>query len=249
LRLKLAYDGTPSITILRHPQEDLSMTLDTRQVPFSADSMVALHAGIAGSQTKRTFQFYNAEDLHKFTFAITGFETMYDGIARDFAISRRRAVTALSKNKRLETGLSRIMVVSHDNGKIVQLLAFFEDGNGWAESLGLVLKGVDVFERYDIKGKVGVRLVDAKFTIPRVERPARGDPWKEEEIAKNWVCLDVPETPGENDDIWIGFDDGDGKFFTFLNIEQETNKCRTRDISKGTAGTSNQYDRRNGWSV
>jgi hypothetical protein len=211
MKLKLAYDGTPTITLLRHPQDDFSMTLDTRQVPLSPDSMVALHAGVAGSQTKRRFEFYNLEDLHKFTFAITGYHTKYDGLARDFTISRRRAVTALSKHKKVETGLSRIMVVSHDNDKIVQLLAFFDDGNGWAESLGLVLKGVDVFERYDIKGKVGVRLVDAKFTIPKIEKPARGDPWREEEIAKNWICLDMPEVPGENDDIWIGFDDSDGE--------------------------------------
>jgi hypothetical protein len=208
-KIKLTSDGTPGITILRAPQDDLSMTFDRRVAPFTMEQVDVLHAAICEVQTKRTFAFYNLEDLHTFQFAITGFKVKYEGLARDFTIARRRPVTALSKHKRLETGLTRIQVVSHDNDKLVQLLAFFENGCTWAEALGFVLKGVDVFERYDVKGKVGVRLVDAKFTLPRMEKSKSGT--RPEDIDRGFVCLDMPEVPGENDDIWIGFDDNEGK--------------------------------------
>lgn len=196
--------------MFRPPQDDLTMTLDRRVIPFTPEQAEVLHDSIVESITRRTLAFYNLADLHAFQFAVTGFRVKYDGLARDFTISRRRPVTALSKHKKLDTNLTRVQVVSHDNDKMIQLLAFFEAGTPWASSLGFVLKGVDVFERYDAKGKVGVRLVDAKFTLPRMEKPKKGDPPQDE--GRLFVCLDMPEYPAENDDIWIGFDDNEGKF-------------------------------------
>lgn len=196
--------------MLRLAQDDLTMTLDRRVIPFTPEQAEVLHDSIVESITRRTLVFYNLVDLHAFQSAVTGFRVKYDGLARDFTISRRRPVTALSKHKKLDTGLSRIQVVSHDNDKIVQLLAFFDSSTPWASSLGFVLKGVDVFERYDTKGKVGVRLVDAKFTLPRMEKPKKGDPPADE--GRLFVSLDMPDYPAENDDIWISFDDHDGMF-------------------------------------
>ena len=46
--------------------------------------------------------------------------------------------------------------MSHDDDKIVQLLASFDDEFPYADSLGFVLKSVDVFERYN-DGKHGAR--------------------------------------------------------------------------------------------
>jgi hypothetical protein len=192
------------------------MTFDRRVAPFTTEQAEILLQAINEAQTKRTYNFYNLQDLHAFQLAITGFAVKYDGLARDFSITRRRPVGALSKHKRLDTNLTRLQVVSHDGDKMVQLLAFFEDGCAWAESLGFVLKGVDVFERYDGKGKVGVRLVDAKFTLPTIEKRRGGT--KPEDIDRAFISLDMPEYPAENDDIWIGFDDNEGKLqdTTFL---------------------------------
>jgi len=186
------------------------MTFDRRIAPFTPDQVDDLHRIIYLQPTKRTYTFPDLQDLHLFQFAVTAFEVKYDGFAKDFIISRRRPVTALSKHKRLEAGTTRVQVVSHDHDKVVQLLAFFDDSFPHAESLGFVLKGVDVFERYDgkhsgMKGKAGVRLVDAKFALPRYEKGKGGN--RMEELERAFICLDMPEYPGENDDIWIGFDD------------------------------------------
>jgi hypothetical protein len=107
-----------------------------------------------------------------------------------------------------------MQVVSHDKDKVVQLLAFFDDSFSYAEAIGFVLKGMDVFERYDGKhsggkGRFGVRLVDAKFALPRLEKAKGGQ--RPEDLERPYICLDMPEFPGENDDIWIGFDDEAGK--------------------------------------
>jgi hypothetical protein len=96
----------------------------------------------------------------------------------------------------------------------VQLLAFFDDQCPWADSLGFVVKGVDVVERYEAKGgRLGVRLVDAKFSLPKMEK-SRGAV-KVEDAERGYICLDMPEYPGENDDIWIGFDDNEGTSFHY----------------------------------
>ena len=46
-----------------------------------------------------------------------------------------------------------------------------------------------------------MRIVDAKFALPKSE----SDP------ARDFVGLDMPEYPGEHDDIVIGFDNDQGK--------------------------------------
>jgi hypothetical protein len=217
-KLRLPADGSPALSMLRPPQDDLSTTFDRRVAPFTPDQVEDLHRAVSFQPTKRTYAFSTLEDLHGFQAALTSFNVKYDGLARDFTISRRRPVTALSKHKRLEAGVTRVQVVSHDKDKVVQLLAFFDDSFSYAEAIGFVLKGMDVFERYDGKhhggkGKFGVRLVDAKFSLPRLEKTKGGQ--RPEDLERPFICLDMPEFPGENDDIWIGFDDEDGKWRPF----------------------------------
>jgi hypothetical protein len=218
------------------------MTFDRRAAPFTADQVEDLHRAIFLQPTKRTYSFSTLEELHAFQAAVTSFNVKYDGLARDFTISRRRPVTALSKHKRLEAGATRVQVVSHDNDKVVQLLAFFDDSFPYAEAIGFVLKGMDVFERYDGKhsggkGKVGVRLVDAKFALPKLEKAKGGQ--RPEDIERPFVCLDMPEFPGENDDIWIGFDDEDGKATVLLF--DWANECRTGPFSCCIAGAGYEH--------
>jgi hypothetical protein len=211
-KLRLTPDGTPSIILLRHAQDDLTMAFDRHTAPFTTDQVEDLYRTIVSQSTKRTYTFYNPQDLHVFQKAITGFSVRFDDLAATFTISRRRPVTALSKHKKLEAALTRIQVVSHERDRITQLLVFFDDDFPYADSMGFVLKGVDVFERYEgksAKGRFGVRIVDAKFSLPKTEK-AKGSAIAQEDVERGFVCLDMPEYAGENDDIWIGFDVEEG---------------------------------------
>jgi hypothetical protein len=220
LKLRIAHDGTPTCTVLRHQQDDFMMTFDRNKMPFTADQVEELSKMVAVQATKRTFQFFNAVDLHSFQYAITGYRVKYDGLTRDFTITRRRAV-ALSKNKRLEAGLTRVQIVSYDNDSVVQVLAFFDDQVfTHADAMGFVVKGVDSYELYDgkpagTKAKCGVRLSDAKFFLSKGKDR---DKDRIEDVGKGFLCLDLPEPPAENDDIYIGFDEVEGTYSLQLKV-------------------------------
>lgn len=89
----------------------------------------------------------------------------------------------------------------------MQLLAFFEDFSH-GKSMNFVLKGTDVFEYFSRSGKSGIKIVDAKFALPK----------SSEAEGAEFVCLDMPEYPGEHDDITIGFDSEKGKPGICLSI-------------------------------
>ena len=67
--------------------------------------------------------------------------------------------------------------------------------------MNFVLKETDFFEIFARSGQSFLRIVDAKFALPKSET----DP------ARDFVCLDMPEYPGEHDDITIGFDSQQGE--------------------------------------
>ena len=100
--------------------------------------------------------------------------------------------------KRLESKLTRLQIVKQD--KICQLVAFF-DGFSLGHCMNFNLKSTDVFESSHKSGKYFLRLVDAKFALPKTEEIADND----------FLCLDLPEYAGEHDDIMIGFDSEAGK--------------------------------------
>jgi hypothetical protein len=224
LKLKISHEGTPNLTILRDPQKDLTMAFDRKLAPFTPDMVEELHDVVNGQPTKRTFAFFNLQDMHAFQQAITGFWVKYDSLARDFTISRRRAVGTLStKSKRLEAGLTRVQLVSTPETTMVQLVAFFDDHFEPARAMGFIIRSTDVFEKYDGKqagtrAKVGVRLVDARFSLPRnVGSKGAG---KSDYISKGFLSLDVPEPATENDDIFIGFDEERGMFLMLLLMKR-----------------------------
>lgn len=68
--------------------------------------------------------------------------------------------------------------------------------------MNFVLKGTDVLEPFTHRssGRFGVRIVDAKFALP-------GDSW--------FVCLDMPDYPGEHDDVSFLFGSEVGMYLSF----------------------------------
>lgn len=89
--------------------------------------------------------------------------------------------------------MARVQIVRHD--KVVQLVAFLNDFSH-GRCLNFVLKGTDTLEGFNRSGKYGVRIVDAKFALPKTDDDASSD----------FVCLDMPDYPSEHDDITIAFD-------------------------------------------
>ena len=101
--------------------------------------------------------------------------------------------------KKWEANLARIQIVRHEN--VVQLLAFFAEFQH-GTCMNFVLKGTDHIESFGRSGKFGIRIVDAKFALPKKHGDAGSD----------FVCLDMPEYPIEHDDIAITFDSEAGEF-------------------------------------
>lgn len=112
-------------------------------------------------------------------------------MATSFTISRRRSMVPIYK--KWEAALARVQIVRQE--KVVQMLAFFGDFQH-GTCMNFVLKGTDIMESFGRSGKFGIRMVDAKFALPK----------KDENPASNFVCLDMPEYPIEHDDLTVTFD-------------------------------------------
>lgn len=126
-----------------------------------------------------------------------------------FAISRRRSVVPIYK--KWEANLARIQIVKQE--KIVQLVAFFSDFQH-GTCMNFILKGTDHIESFGRSGKFGIRIVDAKFALPK----------KDDDAASNFVCLDMPEYPIEHDDLTITFDSEVGTFFLGMFVMSDYTK-------------------------
>lgn len=112
-----------------------------------------------------------------------------------FSIARRRMVVPIYK--KWEATSARIQIVS--NEKSTQLLAFFSDFSH-GKCMNFVLKGTDTLETFSRSGKYGIRIVDAKFALPKTDN----------EPAADFVCLDMPDYAIEHDDVVITFDAEEG---------------------------------------
>lgn len=67
--------------------------------------------------------------------------------------------------------------------------------------MNFVLKSTDVFEKSDKADDHNVRLVDAKFALPKGP----------DEPSREYVSLDLPDYPSEHDDVIVGFSDEAGR--------------------------------------
>jgi len=196
LKFRLDVKSPNEIKLLRQPQQD--MTISVSESQFSRDlpqELAMLLRNLAKAESTRTYTFPSIKDLHLFQAALTGFAVLFDGIAASFNISRRRMVVPIYK--KWESAMTRLQVVQKE--KVVQLVAFFENFSH-GDCMNFMLKSTDIFETSSRSGKFSLRIVDAKFAMPKSR--AEG----EEGIDHEFVCLDMPEYPGEHDDITIVFD-------------------------------------------
>lgn len=220
LRIRLEVSNAKALRILRLPQNDITMSVSEAQVPKElprnfADALQLVKT----NSTIRTLEFGGLKDLHDFQAALTGFEVVFDGLATTFAISRRRMVVPI--HKKWEAGYTRIQVVRQDDK--IQLLAFFEEFHH-GHCMSFVLKGTDVYETLHRGGKAGIRFMDAKFPLPRLPLDKDGD---YDDMA--FVSLDLPDLPGENDDISILFEKETGMWIA-MSIDfrtRLTSLCRS----------------------
>ncbi|KAK0308055.1 hypothetical protein LTR01_005388 [Friedmanniomyces endolithicus] len=206
-RLPCAATPTPTIHFLREPQDDLGISIDTRQCPQPViDATCELYRLAQQYPTIRTLTFSTPTDLHAFQAAITGFTVTYDGAASTFGISHRMNMMPIYQKKQASN--VRLQIVQQ--GNITQVLAFMEDF-ALADALCFQVKSTDTFEgvKGDGKGrKWGVKFVDAKFRLPprMTEREKSGEVDGGERVRRRFVNLEGLEYAEEHDDITVGFD-------------------------------------------
>lgn len=204
LRLPCADKLIPAVQMLRQPQSDLTMSIDTRQSPQHVTEGISELMRLAQErQTIRTFTFATADDLHAFEAAITGFTVLYDGVASSFSISRRMMVVSIH-HKWIASNV-RLQVVSQ--GSVVKVLAFMEDFSH-ADALCFQVKPSDVFE--NVKGdnknkKWAIKLKEAKFSLPS-QKEGKEDIDIKERVRRRFVNLEGLDYAEEHDDITVGFD-------------------------------------------
>lgn len=207
LKVRLDVRDNKCMAVLRQAQQDLTVAVSDVQVAreMGRELTEALRS-VATTPTCRVLRFPTQADLHAVQLAITGYRVVYDGTATTFAIARRRMVVPI--HKKWEAGTTRIQIVIQPDTKVTQLLAFFQDFH-YGQSMSFVLKGTDVFESFGRGNKLGIKIDDAKFPLPRMpsgdsagDGKVSGAEWHE----TAFVCLDMPDLPGEHDDISILFD-------------------------------------------
>ncbi|KAL4771016.1 hypothetical protein BDW60DRAFT_71610 [Aspergillus nidulans var. acristatus] len=192
LKISLDINNRTGLSLYRPAQQDLTVSAAENLIPPDMQDKLADFLQIAMAKPMiRKFDFMTVKGLHEFEKAVTGFTVLFDSVASSFMISRRRMVVPITK--KWESSMARIQIVRQD--KVVQLLAFLNDFSH-GKCLNFVLKSTDTFEAFNRSGKYGVRIVDAKFALPKTD----DDP------SSAFLNLDMPEYPSEHDDITIAFD-------------------------------------------
>lgn len=224
-RLPPSSASLTTIQLLRQPQSDLSLSIDTRTAaPTVADAAAPLLNLVQSSATLRSYTFATPADLHAFQASVTGYVVRFDAIATTLSIARRRMVVPIYK--KWEATQVRVQVVYFGNQQVARLIAFM-DGFSHADALCFQVKGTDVFEH--VKASKGtpaaVKLVDAKFSLPpqdehhrhhRDDKAGDGGPGADEarmgRLRRRFVNLEGLEYAEEHDDITVGFADEAGSY-------------------------------------
>ena len=199
LIIRLDVNFSNVLSVFRHPQRDLTLSVVESQVSRKFPHEIAeVLKTISSISTIRKYSFPSLTDLHLFQAALTGFSVSFDGMASSLSIARRRMVVPIYK--KWDASTTRLQIIQRKS--VVQLLAFFENFIH-GHCMNFALKSTDVFETSSKSGKFAVRIVDAKFALPKTDAHEGAG------IDGRFVCLD-PEYPGEHDDIVIVFDSEPG---------------------------------------
>lgn len=194
LKLHLDPRHPCQLRVLRQPQEDWTILIESQAPQGSLRELEVLLAMCKGFELVMAYTFPSKNELHLFQMALTGFQVIFDEVVTSLNISRRRMVVPIYK--KWDAGMPRILIVKKE--KVIQLVAFF-DNFSHGDCMNFILRSTDIFENSSRSGKYSLRIVDAKFALPKVRT--------EDTILDNeFVCLDMPEYPGEHDDISIHFD-------------------------------------------
>ncbi|KAL9102346.1 MAG: hypothetical protein Q9163_002496 [Psora crenata] len=245
LQISLSVNNCNEIKLLRPPQPELSLTLTDHGLSDRLlESWEGMLRAIGRSANVKSYHFQSLSgadisvspaslfcvddhiDLHTFEAMVTGFNVAFDGygtttttpgsqltpclnsFVTHFAISRPRKGVPI--HKQWEADAARIQLLRQD--KTIQLLAFFKDFSH-GTCMNFVLNATDNYETVSKAGGYFVRLVDAKFALPK----RNGVPMNE------FLCLDIPEYPGEDDDILIGFQNETASLKTYTVMATDTN--------------------------
>lgn len=102
--------------------------------------------------------------------------------------------------------MTRLQVIKYE--RTIQLVAFFQDFNH-GSCMNFTMKGTDVFESLTRSSMFCIRIVDAKFALPK----------NDQDLSKDFICPNMPEYPSEHDDIIIGFETEAGmmRFFSLFS--------------------------------
>ncbi|EFQ99784.1 hypothetical protein MGYG_02797 [Nannizzia gypsea CBS 118893] len=198
LKISLDINVPTTLSVMRPPQDDLSVAVAENMVPKEIPAQMKELLTVSKKKPIiRKYNFATLQDLHLFQQGITGFKVLFDGYASMFAIARRRMVVPIYK--KWEASGARLQIIQQEkNVQLVVFLAGFSHGR----SMNFVLKSTDNFESFNRSGKFGIKIVDAKFALPK----------NSEDESADFVCLDMPEYPGEHDDITIGFDSENDRY-------------------------------------
>lgn len=188
LKIRLPATGTSStpsasLSILRpySPAPSTTITaISSHPDPGVGGPLASLLAVTTQQMTAQNYHFPGLNDLHKFEAALTGHDVMFDALASAFTISHRIALVPI--HKRHGAHDVRIQVLRREGDSSALLLAFFE-GFALAEAVCFKLLSTNVYELVDGDKKskkdsekesgswrYGVKLVDAKFSMPRLRR-------------------------------------------------------------------------------
>ena len=116
--------------------------------------------------------------------------------------------------KRMEATRVRLQIIFQEDPRgnpDIQLIAALHDfPNG--KIMSFKLQSTDTYEVLQRSSKHCVRFVDAKFALPKQQ--------DNKEMAWDFVSLDMPEYPGEHDDIIIGVDKEEGEWLFQCIVSQ-----------------------------
>ena len=219
LQLNLSVEDLNAIKLLRAAKQDMNWTFDDGVLgDRDVSSLLSVLHSMGNYPSVVTYNFRCLSDLHSFQATLTGFDVLYDGLASTLSISRRRMIVPMYK--RWEASTPRLQIIKQD--KTVQLVAFFKNFSH-GTCMNFVLKVTDSFETFARSGVFFLRIVDAKFSLPK----GKLDP------TRDFVCLHMPEYASEHDDIIIGFGNEQGEYIKrlagFRAKKSWTNQAPDRD--------------------